>query len=201
MDSLPATPGSTVEFEIRVRNEDPEVPICALRFDDTLTGPFEPCAPPPIMPPYCIAQLLNGAGNPMCTVPPSCYRPGSTQCEVNLVQACGVLMNPTDELVIRCAGTIPEDPVGDTITNEVEVTCAPDDGENCVDGPIFCGDPKTASAEVQVKDCDFTVEKQVRCEGEDDAAWRDSAEALPGSNVEFRIQVCNNGFHFINADI
>lgn len=40
---------------------------------------------------------------------------------------------------------------------------------------------------------EIEVTKQVRCVGDGDDAWRDSAEATPGAELEFRIEVANAG--------
>ena len=125
----------------------------------------------------------------MCNLPPDWFKGDGTDFELNLAQACGVLLDPGDGLVVRCAGDIPDDASG-TITNRVEVTCAPDDGDNCESGPVFCGNVVEDDAEVQIKPCDFEVTKDVTCDDPRDpgASFEpETVEALPGSEVGFRV--------------
>lgn len=190
VDVLEATEGATVEFEVRARNDGDE-DICALRFEDELTGPFTLC--PGTAPAACRVTLVSGGGSSACNVPSGNILLNGNPFTINIQQACGSVLDPGEELVIRCAGTIPNGAAG-TVQNTVRVECAPDDGRGCTVGnPIFCGNEDEDDAEVRIRECEFTVEKDVKCE--EDATYEADAlaDALPGSVVDFRVQVCNTG--------
>lgn len=186
-DLLEAMPGATVEFEIRARNNgaagDPD--ICSLEFRDTLTGPFVPCDP------FCTAQLINSAGDPDCTIPDLPI--DGSPLEVNIAAACGgELLEPGDEFVVRCAGSIPPDAtIG--IVNNVTVQGAADCPANMTPG-YCCEDSDDATVDIET--CGLEVSKDVTCDDprSPTAAFDpDYVDALPGSTIGFRVQVCNTG--------
>jgi len=179
-NGLHVLPGATVEFEIAAANAGSDGTICALEFSDTLTGAFNPC------PGTCIVQVINGAGDPFCDVPSDWLPLDGTPVELDLMSSCGVLLQPGDRVVVRCAGTVTGD-----IDNSVRVAGAAE----CAGEPVYCCEADS-NAMVVVDTCDYIVAKDVTC---DDLRAPgamfdpDLVEALPGSTIGFRIQLANTG--------
>ncbi|MCB9867912.1 MAG: hypothetical protein H6816_14905, partial [Phycisphaerales bacterium] len=186
-NALEALPGATVEFEIIAANTgtngDPN--ICSLSFADTVNGPFIPC------PDACTIQVINGAGDPVCSLPGDWLPLNGAPVEVDLATACGAVLSPGDHVVLRCAGTIPIGATG-TTTNSVTVSGAAD----CPDtGAVFCCSDSDESL-VDIDTCAYTLAKDVTCD--DPRApgaffEPDLVDALPGSTLGFRIQLTNSG--------
>jgi len=185
--SLPALPGATVEFEVVARNAGAvgADPLCSLNFADTLEGPFEIC------PDACVVQVINGNGDPVCTGAPALTTNGFNYA-LDLQAACGVLLDPGDEVVIRCTGTIPDDAPAGITSNSVTVMAA---SECPTTGPLYCCEDD-GYAEVNVGSCGMVVTKRVTCDDPaDPAAVFDDAmvDALPGATIGFSFNVCNTG--------
>jgi uncharacterized repeat protein (TIGR01451 family) len=194
VDSLPAAPGATIEFEIKVTNDGPE-DVCELSFSDTLTGDVTLCPNP-----LTRVQLLDGNTNPLCTLPADWVNTNGAPFAINLTQACGATMAPGDMLIVHLAGEVDADADG-IIRNHVEVACAPDDGAGCSAGGTFCGDEVMDDALVPVRRCDFELTKEVTCDEprlangmvNTSAFYAPVVDSLPGATNGFAITVCNTG--------
>jgi len=188
VDSLDVIRGTAMAFKIGVANisEIGTEPVCALKFKDLFPTGLELCDNP-----GTTVQLINGAGDPFCTVPGGWFKGDNSEFELDLPGACGgAVMNPGDEVVVRTAAEVTDSaPFGDGV-NQVEVTGA----VSCPGGemPAYsCTDLDEVG--ISVKNCDIEVTKEVKCKDEDDLAYAGHAEGVPGSMLTFRIQVCNTG--------
>ncbi|MGB0716161.1 MAG: hypothetical protein ACPGXK_09800 [Phycisphaerae bacterium] len=195
VDSLPATPGATVEFVTSITNNG-ESDICALDIGSNFAGNFTPtdCAGE-----VCRLQLQQmGGGTVNCTLPPN-YNGGP----LSIAQACGgQILDIGDTLILSCAYELPDNASGQ-VTCTTSVDCASDGG--CVgNNPAdftYCANQDMDDADVTIETCDFTVDKSVTCDEarlqngtiNPGATFGDTVEALPGSDVYFRIEVCNTG--------
>jgi len=200
VQSLPVAAGATVEFEVKVTNTGDE-PICALDICDELVGSIGLCPNP-----VTTAELASSNGMTICSLLPAPPFPVDGSCfEINFLAACGVPMQPGDNLVLHIGAQVESDAAG-VIRNDVCVRCSPGDEASCATAPAtYCGDEVCDAATLPVLACDFEVGKNVTC-GEPRAADGDvsttglfdmNVAALPGSSNGFLITVCNTG----DADI
>ncbi|MCB9850169.1 MAG: hypothetical protein H6817_05640 [Phycisphaerales bacterium] len=187
-DPLDVLPGAAVAFEIVAQNTgtngDPS--ICSLSFSDTLSGPFVPCAD------FCTLQLINGTTNPTCTLPGPLPIDG-TPLDIDVLAACGEVILPGNDLVLRCAGIVPASATSaDELFNDLTVLGSPEcDPTNAT----FCCDADT-NAMVEVNTCALELTKDVTCGDPRDVSAMfdpDLVDTLPGSTVGFRVQVTNTG--------
>jgi len=195
VDSLAVTPGASVEFEIRVTNTGDQ-PICTLEFSDILSGDVELC-PDPITTVDLVTS--NGAVLP-CVVPPGWFKDDATLFSIDVLAACGALLESGDALVVQVAAEVDPAAAG-IVHNDVCVRCAPDDGSGCTTPAAYCGSEACDEAIVPIQECDFDITKDVACGEPRDAAglvngdafFETQVEALPGSSNGFLITVCNFG--------
>ncbi|HNU45262.1 MAG TPA: hypothetical protein PKH26_08210 [Phycisphaerae bacterium] len=183
---LEVLPGACVEYRITVTNSSTDVDICALRFEDQMT---------------CADNFTTTAGfGAVVTGPLVCNNtPGQWPWNATVVECVENPQNPqplppggTQVITFRGDVKPAADPACDPV-NTVTVECAscPLDGGDLA----YCGDEATSHVGLDIKTCAIDVTKEVTCDDPTDsgAVWQHSVDALPGSEVCFRIQVANLG--------
>ncbi|MCB9850172.1 MAG: hypothetical protein H6817_05655 [Phycisphaerales bacterium] len=194
VDSLPAAPGASVEFEIKATNEGNE-PICELNFRDELMGDIHLCEDAGVT-----ATVVDSNGDHACVLPADWIDTNGVTFTLNLQQDCGVLLEPTGMVLIHFPGVVGLNATG-VVKNHVEVDCAPDDGNGCPNGGTVCGEEAMDDAMIPVLRCDFDLTKDVTCDEprlpdgmlNTNAFYEAKVESIPGATNGFRIELCNTG--------
>ncbi|MCP4589126.1 MAG: hypothetical protein GY842_00135, partial [bacterium] len=181
-DLLEVTPGSCVRYVIDIKNTSPDVPVCCVSIKDWL----DPCVT---------------------------LEPGTTQCslEGQPCNACPLVATdgtPIEWCFENCPGTNNVLDPGETarIVFTGRMVCTNGFAQNRVEvegatscpvsaAPVYCCED-SSSCGVDIKDCSFTVDKDVTCDDPTDpnAVFQDDlVDALPGEEIGFRISICNTG--------
>ena len=195
--------GACVQYRILVKNTSKEdIPLCAVKYDDLMlhsdlfaSGPTNVQMIGKSCTNLNFANSFNWNGNDVICKFGAPLAPGETvtvRFEGKLIsQVSNESENPRNQITAMGAAT------GDCPT---------------LGDPTFSCQDK-ADVSIDPHGCDFTVEKDVTC---DDPRLTDGsinpgavyeaddlADALPGGEIGFRIQVCNNGdvaIHSIDLD-
>jgi len=185
---LDVTPGSCIQYRIRVQNISPNLDICALKFDDIMSPNDE-----------------------FASIPTNVQMVGKSCTNVNFATAFNVIgtdvtcnlnsaLTPGSSLSVLFQATleVPDGTPDADQLNTITVMGAAEVGNVCPATPTFsCMDTDTAT--VDIEECNFTVDKDVTCDDPRvgtptyEPEGDDLAEALPGAEVGFRIQVTNSG--------
>lgn len=180
---LDVTAGACVQYRIVVTNESDDVPIRALRFTDLLTNrdTFKPTALSATNTCSCTFDVpFNIDGNPsICQLPPGNRLEPGESCEVKFIREVrersdaqlNFALDPSNAVTVEGASGVQECPI-----SPKAFTCEDD-----------------SAVHVNIRRCDFTVEKQVKCAEEPDTAYADVGYALPGSCNDFRVRIRNTG--------
>lgn len=188
-NELDLAPGACVQYRIKLTNESlKQVDLCALKFDDEMTPPrnLPGGGPNPDYPwqsgPTNIATNCPCVGSSFSSV--FNWDGNEVNCRLQNLLPPGEMCTITFQGQLKNENGVAEDDPTNTIT----VMGAGEPSGCDEDTPVFLCEA-TDSLPLDIKRCDFSVEKDVSC---DMVTWEpEIVEALPGSMAWFRFRVIN----------
>jgi uncharacterized repeat protein (TIGR01451 family) len=186
---LEVLPGACLQYRIVTTNVSTEIPICALRYTDTMSNPGNFAGAP-----YAVQMTGRTCTNVTFS---SAFNVGGTPvvCELDSLLNQGESVTVLFRLDVDGPGQTLAPP-NDVSVNTVVVAGAAEGDCPSAAAPRFSCDA-TSSVAIDVEECDFEVTKEVTCDDprSPSAVFEadDQAEALPGAEVGFRIRIENTG--------